>query len=129
MALKTFTYEIIQKIIFCLNLLISLLPTGLERNSQPSRTVQKKFKNPYIIKLVSKWKAGNRKWQRSFFVFLFCNSKIVTNDSDFYSALGQFLIFKPFSYCFEETMGFDVKPSFASRPLSRLTRHITTQMI
>ena len=32
----------------------------------------------------------------------------------------QFVIFKPFSYCFEETIEFDVKFSFASRPVSRL---------
>ena len=32
----------------------------------------------------------------------------------------QFLMFKPLSYCFEETIGFDVKASFASRPVSRL---------
>ena len=34
----------------------------------------------------------------------------------------QFVIFKPLSYCFEETIGFDVKASFASRPRSRLIR-------
>ena len=34
----------------------------------------------------------------------------------------QFVIFKPLSYCFEETIWFDVKASFASRPLSRLVR-------
>ena len=34
----------------------------------------------------------------------------------------QFVIFKPLSCCFEETIGFDVKTSFASRPLSRLIR-------
>ena len=34
----------------------------------------------------------------------------------------QFVIFKPLSYCFEETIRFDVKASFASRPLSRLIR-------
>ena len=34
----------------------------------------------------------------------------------------QFVIFKPLSYCFEETIGFDVKASFASRPVSRLIR-------
>ena len=34
----------------------------------------------------------------------------------------QFVIFKPLSYCFEETIGFDVKTSFASRPKSRLIR-------
>ena len=33
-----------------------------------------------------------------------------------------FVIFKPLSYCFEETIGYDVKASFASRPLSRLIR-------
>ena len=32
----------------------------------------------------------------------------------------QFVIFKPLSHCFEETIGFDVKASFASRPVSRL---------
>ena len=34
----------------------------------------------------------------------------------------QFIIFKPLSYCFEETIGFDVKASFTSRPVSRLIR-------
>ena len=34
----------------------------------------------------------------------------------------QFVIFKPLSYCFEETIGFDVKASFVSRPESRLIR-------
>ena len=34
--------------------------------------------------------------------------------------LHQFVIFKPLSYCFQETIGFDVKASFASRPVSRL---------
>ena len=28
----------------------------------------------------------------------------------------QFVIFKPLSYCFKETIEFDVKTSFASRP-------------
>ena len=28
----------------------------------------------------------------------------------------QFVIFKPLRYCFKETIGFDVKASFASRP-------------
>ena len=32
----------------------------------------------------------------------------------------QFVIFKSLSYCFEETIGFDVKVSFASCPVSRL---------
>ena len=34
----------------------------------------------------------------------------------------QFVIFKPLSYCFEETIEFDVKVSFASRSLSRPIR-------
>ena len=34
----------------------------------------------------------------------------------------QFHIFKPLSYCFQETMGFDEKVSLASRPMSRLIR-------
>ena len=38
--------------------------------------------------------------------------------------LKQFVIFKPFSYCFKETIKFDVKVSFACRPLSRLIRWI-----
>ena len=34
----------------------------------------------------------------------------------------QFAISKPLSYCFEETIGFDVKISFASRPVSQLIK-------
>ena len=34
----------------------------------------------------------------------------------------KFVIFKPLSYCFEETIGFDVKGSFARRPMSRLIK-------
>ena len=34
----------------------------------------------------------------------------------------QFVIFKSLTYCFFETIGFDVKISFVSRPLLRLTR-------
>ena len=34
----------------------------------------------------------------------------------------QFLLFKPLSCCFKETIGFDVKASFASRPVSHLIR-------
>ena len=37
-----------------------------------------------------------------------------------FSSYFQFIIFKPLSYCFEETIGFDLKASFASCPLSRL---------
>ena len=34
----------------------------------------------------------------------------------------QFAIFNQLSYSFEETIGYDVKASFASRPEPRLTR-------
>ena len=34
----------------------------------------------------------------------------------------QLVIFKPLSYCFKETLGFDVKVSFASRPVLHLIR-------
>ena len=34
----------------------------------------------------------------------------------------QFAIFKPLSYCREETIGFDVENSFARRQVSRLIK-------
>ena len=34
----------------------------------------------------------------------------------------QFVIFKPLSYCFEETIGFDVSVSLASGAVSRLIK-------
>ena len=34
----------------------------------------------------------------------------------------QFVVFKTLSYCFEETIGFDVKALFAGRPMSRLIK-------
>ena len=34
----------------------------------------------------------------------------------------QFVIFNPLSYCFKEIIGFDVKASFANRPVSHLIR-------
>ena len=36
------------------------------------------------------------------------------------SIVKQFVIFKVLGYHFQETVGFDVKVSFASRPVSRL---------
>ena len=36
--------------------------------------------------------------------------------------LTQFVIFNHISYCFEATVGFDVKASFSSRPEPRLIR-------
>ena len=35
---------------------------------------------------------------------------------------GQFVILKPLSYSFEEMIGFDVKASFPSHPVSRLIK-------
>ena len=39
-----------------------------------------------------------------------------------YRGVYQFVIFKPLSYCFEVTIGFDLKTSFARRPVLRLTK-------
>ena len=44
------------------------------------------------------------------------------NSRRYHGICPQFVIFKPLSYCFEETIGFDVKASFASRPVLRLIR-------
>ena len=41
----------------------------------------------------------------------------------------QFVMFKPLSYCFEERLRFDVKASFASRPVSRLISWYINQVI
>ena len=41
----------------------------------------------------------------------------------------QFVIFKPLSYSFKETIGFDVKASFTSRPVSRLISWYNKQVI
>ena len=40
----------------------------------------------------------------------------------------KFLLFKPLSYCFEKTMGFDIEASFASRPVPRQSGFITNQV-
>ena len=41
----------------------------------------------------------------------------------------QFVIFKLLSYCFEKTVGLDVKASFVSRPVSRLISWYSSQVI
>ena len=41
----------------------------------------------------------------------------------------QFVIFKPLSYCFEETIGFDVKALFTSLPVSHLISWYKNQVI
>ena len=47
--------------------------------------------------------------------------------SSFKGALShKFVIFKPLSYCLEETIGFDVKALFVNRPMSRLIRWYNT---
>ena len=47
---------------------------------------------------------------------------LVDFKGDFHIFSTQFVIFKPLSYYFEETIGFDVKASFIGRPMSRLIR-------
>ena len=46
----------------------------------------------------------------------------VQSDTLLLTGVFQFVIFKPLNCCFEETIGFDVKASFASCPVSRLIR-------
>ena len=44
------------------------------------------------------------------------------NQPYFGTLILQFVIFKPLSNCFEETIGLDVKASFVNHPISRLIR-------
>ena len=48
--------------------------------------------------------------------------KVLKNKMEYIAEYNQFVIFEPLSYCFKETIEFDVKASFASRPVSRLIR-------
>ena len=54
------------------------------------------------------------------------NNNNNNNNNGYYFSLSklfihiEFVIFKPLSYCFKKTIGFDVKTSFPSRPESRL---------
>ena len=50
------------------------------------------------------------------------NTENSTNVKKWEGTTAQLVIFKPLSYCFEEAIGFDVKASSASRPVSRLIR-------
>ena len=52
-----------------------------------------------------------------FVKFILSKNKILNNVSMY-----QFVVFKPLSYCFEETIGFDVKSSFARPPVSCLIK-------
>ena len=55
--------------------------------------------------------------------------KIKKKKLEFIRNTDHVVIFKPLSYCFEETIGFDVKASFASRPVSRQQpRDITKEL-
>ena len=57
-------------------------------------------------------------WIMFFFMFSFVPSlKLII-----FCIVLLFLIFKPINYCFEKTMGHDLKVSFASRLVSRLIR-------
>ena len=44
------------------------------------------------------------------------DTMIRQSHKEFYSSFHQFVIFKPLSYCFKETIGIDVNVSFASWP-------------
>ena len=48
--------------------------------------------------------------------------KVLKNKMEYIVEYNQFVIFEPLSYCFKETIEFDVKASFSSRPVSRLIR-------
>ena len=78
------------------------------------------------------WWFVSIKFIRSFLKFSFCNvfltiSLAISTSLEKLSLFDQQISFslkflKPLSYCFEETIWFDVKDSFASRPVSRLIK-------
>ena len=51
-----------------------------------------------------------------YMLFMFGSSRYSEN------SFRQFVIFNPLGYCFEETIGFDVKNSFTRRPVSHLIK-------
>ena len=51
-----------------------------------------------------------------------CGKVYVTTAKHMTNVSGQFVILKPLSYSFEEMIGFDVKASFPSHPVSRLIK-------
>ena len=59
---------------------------------------------------------SNELSQTQFFPVSIINPQKFADDS------WQFAIFNPLSYCFEETIGFDVKASFTTRPMSPLIK-------
>ena len=72
---------------------------------------------PYIQPAITCLK--NKDWNKVWIMFKANNKNFGT----------QFVIFKPLSYYFEETIGFDVKASFASRSVSRLISWYNNQVI
>ena len=64
-------------------------------------------------------------WQlfKCFYWLYFCFLRdIILKEDGNNNKCKQSIIFKLVSYCFEETIGFEVKASFVSRPISRLIR-------
>ena len=70
------------------------------------------------IKIKASENEISNRWFYLFWSFIFKSYCMVTN----IRGSAQFVIFKPLRYCFEETIGFDVKTSFSSRPVPRLIR-------
>ena len=58
-----------------------------------------------------------RLWSKNF-VFVF------TPDEQYTIRLNQSVIFKLLSYCFEETIGFDINASFARSPVSQYNKRV-----
>ena len=69
---------------------------------------------PHLQSYVTFWLRGHVKNSKNLYLH-FCNTYG-------HQTWQQFVIFKPLSYCFKKTIGFDVKASFAGRPLSHLIR-------
>ena len=86
----------------------------------------------YLVHVISQvwssatvvWSFPNKKW-----VILSHSSLVEKEYNNFELALLQFVIFKPLSYCFGETIGFDVKASLPSRQVSRLISWHSNQVI
>ena len=71
-------------------------------------------------------------WQlfKCFYWLYFCFLRdIILKEDGNNNKCKQSIIFKLVSYCFEETIGFEVKASFVSRPISRLIRWYNNQVV
>ena len=64
-----------------------------------------------------------------FIIYLFMITIFTERRITITKLLSQFAIFKPLSYCFEETIWFDLKASFANRPVSHLIRCYNNQVM